>query len=462
MQEGTPFVTLTMFGWLLLGPALFVLLRPRWALLASFAIAWMFLPMALFDWAGLPRYTKHMAIAYAALIGVIACDYRALLNIRPHPADLPMLVWCITPCFSVLFNGPLSDPNAPDVRFWDTQHLGVYDALSILWEHAVTWGVPYLLGRAYLGTRAAHRDACIALLFAGILYIPFCLYELRMSPQLHRLIYGFHPHSDFGQTIRWGGYRPTVFMEHGLMVAFWMATAALAGWQLWASGTLRRVRGISLLWLLIPLTVTAVLCKSLGAILQLTLGLAALWFARRARAPILLVAIALVPPTYITARLAFGWNGGHAYMAVSAISEQRAQSLAFRMDNERILADRAMLRPWFGWAGWNRNRVYDEYGNDISVTDGQWILALGTYGLVGMTALFGWLLIPAVMALWRLQRERDHAEHWPTVAVALIVLMFALDQIPNAMLNPFYVLLVGGLVTFATAPRTQTLTGRAP
>jgi len=45
-------------------------------------------------------------------------------------------------------------------------------------------GLPYFLGRLYLND----LDGCVLLLaFASwLLYIPFCLIELIISPQLHR------------------------------------------------------------------------------------------------------------------------------------------------------------------------------------------------------------------------------------------------------------------------------------
>lgn len=449
----TPFVPLAMFGWLLAAPALFALVRPRWALIASFAIAWMFLPQYTYDLSGLPPLSKMSVTAYGALLGVLVFDPKRLLAVRPSLIDLPMVIWCVVPFFSVLANGPLSPSDAPEVYFWNQHSLGPYDAFSKMWEQTISWGVPYLLGRAYLGSGESHRDAMVGLFVAGLVYIPFCLFEARMSPQLHRMVYGFAQHS-FGQTIRFDGYRPMVFMEHGLMVAFWMATATIAGFHLWVTGSVRRVRGVSTIWALGPLFVTALLCRSLGAWVQMSVGVAVVAFQRRIRLPMLIASLALIPPVYITARVALGWDGGRAYQLVRHISEERAQSLAFRLKNEDILVAKALKRPLLGWAGWDRNRVFDEYGKDVSVTDGRWVLAIGEFGLVGLVSLFGWLLLPAALALVRLSSVWATSAHRESTAVcALIVLLFAIDAIPNAMENPYYMLLAGGLATFAITRR---------
>ena len=57
------------------------------------------------------------------------------------------------------------------------------------------WGVPYLIGRFYFNDAAGTRDLALGLLLGGILYLPFCLFEIRMSPVLHTTLYGLHPAS---------------------------------------------------------------------------------------------------------------------------------------------------------------------------------------------------------------------------------------------------------------------------
>ena len=56
------------------------------------------------------------------------------------------------------------------------------------------------------------------LVIALLIYLPLVIIELIISPQLHKIIYGFHPHS-FEQQIRAGGYRAMVFIGHGLLTA---------------------------------------------------------------------------------------------------------------------------------------------------------------------------------------------------------------------------------------------------
>ena len=64
--------------------------------------------------------------------------------------------------------------------------------------------------------------------------MPFCLFEIRMSPQLHKCVYGST--SAPRQTFRWGGFRPMVFMQRGLAVGIWMIAGVAVGMWLWVTG----------------------------------------------------------------------------------------------------------------------------------------------------------------------------------------------------------------------------------
>ena len=114
------------------------------------------------------------------------------------------------------------------------------------------------------------------------------------------------------------------------------------------------------------------------------------------------------------------------------VDQDRMQSLKFRFDNEEMLLERAMERPWFGWGSYGRNRVYDELGKDISTTDGGWVLALGTGGVVGYLAEFGLPLLAVLTVARRTRRIRD-----PRLAIKVAVLnmylaVFWFDMLPNA------------------------------
>ena len=205
----TPLVPLVLFGWVPLGIAAFGTMQARTATLVVVIGGWLFLPMATYGIPGFPDYSKTMAVALAAALGITLLAGHRLGGLRFGALDVPMLAWCLVPGASALANG-----------------YGPYDAVSAVLDRIVDWGLPYLIGRAMFRDRAAIDQLARALFLGGLVYVPFCLYEIRMSPQLHATIYGFAQHS-FDQHIRMDGYRPLVFMEHGLMVGLWMAVATL-------------------------------------------------------------------------------------------------------------------------------------------------------------------------------------------------------------------------------------------
>ena len=88
--------------------------------------------------------------------------------------------------------------------------------------------VPMYIGSRFLSTENARSALLKALPTAMVFYSLPMLFEVRMSPQLHRWVYGYFPHVSFAQQIRNGGFRPVVFFTHGLALALFTALALLA------------------------------------------------------------------------------------------------------------------------------------------------------------------------------------------------------------------------------------------
>lgn len=449
---GNMFVSIALFGWIPAVLLLFAALPPRRAVIAAFLAAWLFLPMAGLKLSeGIPLYDKMSATCVGVLLGMLAFDVRRLTSFRAGWIDLPMLIWCLCPLASSLSND-----------------LGPYDGASAVFRQVLAWGLPYLIGRVYFTDLVSLRELAVGLFLGGLLYVPLCLFEIRMSPQLHTWVYGYHQHS-FAQTIRWGGFRPTVFMQHGLMVGMWMCMTALVGVWLWYGRALpRTIWRIPTLWALAALLITAILCKSTGAIGLLALGLAGLFAVPLLRTKWVVWALVMAGPLYMAVRAGGIWDGAELVQASSdTAGEDRSGSLDFRLKNEDILAAKAMQRPIFGWGGWGRARVYNEYGRDVSVTDGLWIIALGNNGIVGLASLTLAMLMPAGLVL-----RRYPVRGWrgpaiaPTVVLAVVVVLYCIDCIPNGMVNPIFMLVAGGLascgVSLSRPPRRPSVAAPAP
>lgn len=426
----TPLVHVAMFGWIPVVLYLFSRLPARRAVIAAFMGAWLFLPNAFFKFAaGIPPYDKMSATCLGVLLGAAFFDPARFGRFRLQAVDIPMIAWCVSPFFSSVAND-----------------LGAYDGLSATFRATVSWWLPWYIGRIYLDSAEALRDLAFGLFLGGLAYVPLCLYEIRMSPQLHRMLYGFYAHPDFAQTMRMGGYRPMVFMEHGLMLGLWMAGASLSGIWLHLNGLLRQAMGKWGLPSLIALIATTVLVKSMGALGLMLMGTGALFCARRFRTALPAMLLVAVPLFYIATRSTGAWDGSHVVDALTAMQPDRASSLQFRLDNENILLDKARQRLLFGWGGWGRARVYDEFGEDISVTDGLWIIVLGNQGLFGLSALTLVLLLPAMTLLKKIPPGRwGEPAVAPEAALAVLVNLYMIDCLLNAMVNPMFALVAGGL-----------------
>jgi hypothetical protein len=441
----SPITHLVMVAWIPLVQVLFMLMPARRAVIGAYLGAWLFLPVVQYPLPMLPDFTKMFATSLGVMLAVCMFDPGRFKGLRVRLYDAPMVAWCIAPFFSSVTNG-----------------LGAYDGASAVLDQVINWGLPYLVGRLYFTDLRSLRDLAVGVVIGGLIYVPLCLLEDRLSPQLHRWVYGYHAHS-FLQTKRFWGWRPTVFMQHGLMVATWMmASALVAGW-LWRQQVVKRVWGVPMLWACLALGVGVIIVKSVNAWFEFSLGVACLASIKWMRTPLLVGCIVIGVPGYMALRTVGGWDGSQLVAAAEAtVGHERAASLQTRLSNEDILAEKALQKPLFGWGRWGRNRVYDENGNDISITDGLWVLALGQAGLLGLASLTGVFLAPAlnVRRVGGKRGWRDPVFAAPIV-LALLLVLYMMDNLLNAMVNPIFTLIAGGL-TGLRRPRMARAEAREP
>ena len=81
--------------------------------------------------------------------------------------------------------------------------VGSYDGLSAVIGQLL-FLLPFFLGRQLLRNSADFEEILRTLVIAGLLYSLPMLFEIRMSPQLHRWVYGYYP-SGFAtaDALRW-------------------------------------------------------------------------------------------------------------------------------------------------------------------------------------------------------------------------------------------------------------------
>ena len=317
--------------------------------------------------------------------------------------------------------------------------LSLYDGFSALLTTTVSL-LPMLLARKYLATPETHRTLLLILCIAGLIYTLPALYEVRMSPQLNRMVYGFFP-SSWIQTLRDGGYRPLVFLRQGLWLSMFLLIACLATLALFRLEEPRRkalYAGIAL-WIFM----TLVLSKSLGAFLIALVLIPAILVLNTRLQLVFAAVIAAAVLFYPTLRGTGKIPVDRVVSLAAQIDPGRSRSLQFRLNNEDILLAKANQRPLFGWGGWGRARVYNDRGRDISTTDGRWVISMGSEGWFGYLARFGLLTIPMILLALR---RRKYEVTMATSALCLILAGNLVDLIPNATLTPVTWLMAGALL----------------
>lgn len=431
MLIGEPnlFAYLALFLWVPGTLFAFSRLRPPLATMVCVLSGVMFLPEQLaVDPPLLPPMEKLSITGVWAFIGCLWKARDRIIEARPlRGLDALFLLVLIGNFGTAMTN---ADPlvTGPVTR----QGLTLYDAFAGSVKDVLSLYLPFLLGRAMLRTRQDLLDFMLVLTICGIVYATLALIEIRLSPQLHRWVYGYHQ-GDFSMTMRFGGYRPMIFMEHGLATAMFVLSATLAAWTRWRTGAIKP-------WVPLFLTTVLILCKSTGAIVYAMFVIPVVALTRRPRmwlATVLAGMVILFPLLRGTGVFPTDTLVEWAHI----ISEDRALSLWFRFDQEDQLLERARERLVFGWGPYSRNRIYDpETGEDLSITDGDWMIQLGTRGLMGFIGLYGILALSVVLAQRRLKKISSRRDRVLLAGLGLVSALQTVDLLPNGLFHflPFF------------------------
>jgi len=151
--------------------------------------------------------------------------------------------------------------------------------------------------------------------------------------------------------------------------------------------------------------------------------------------------LCLVPPTYVTLRQGLRWDGEELVaMAETVFGKKRAISLNVRIENEKLLRDKILERPWFGYDDFkeftgNKGReVEKEQGGTPVLVDSRWLLYLGLYGVFALAGLWSMQLLPPLL-LWR----KLPPAYWshPAMAAAVVLGVASLLVTLDGLLNAF-------------------------
>ena len=449
MPNGFAYLALAL--WPLVSLFLFRTQPPGRAVIASILIAYLMLPPlpTAFDFPLIPPLTKETIPALSAFFFCMLFYGKRMSVLPSHPAARTLLlVFVFSPMATALTNGE------PVVfGMYAIQPLGLKEGLAMCVQNALL-AMPLVMAMNFLKTERDQRDVLMALLLGGLVYSLPMLLEVRLAPQLNIWVYGFFQHS-FEQMMRGDGFRPIVFLYHGLWVAFFALTSILAAVSLFRGDVTRGRRNVKFLFAGAYMLAVLVLCKSLASLLYaMALVPVILFFSTRTqlRVALVLMLMAVIYPVLKGNNMV---PERTLLQQAYQISPERAGSLLFRLENERILLERAERKPLLGWGSFGRNLIYGSDGRLLTVPDGRWVIVFGTYGWVGYLAEFGLLSLPLFLLLWRIRGVPTAALPPWLGGVALILAINMIDMLPNATLTPLTWLTAGALLGYAQTVRVQ-------
>jgi hypothetical protein len=446
--SGNWFALLALLGWPLVSMLFYKSMPFSQATIWTILGGYLTLPPDVaIKFAMIPAFDKSSIPNICACVGCIACSpSRAKLGFTKLFLLLAA-VYLLSPLVTSALNNDLIAIGGGRVL----PGVGYYDAISAILYQTLLF-LPFLLAWRYLRDPADIEAILRALVVAGLFYSLPTLFEIRMSPQLSAWIYGVFA-STFITEARYGGFRPVVFLINGLALSFFLMTTVLAAIALRRSNT--PVKRIPLRGAAAYLALVVVLTKSAGSLLYTIVG--GLLVSVAAPRTVIRIAtmLAMIALAYPLLRTAGAVPTDTMVNMASAVNSERGSSLQTRFDQEDQLLARASERFMFGWGRYGRNRVYTEdYGGDVSLTDGMWIITMGQFGLVGFLTQFGLLSLPVFRAARSLRYVKSESEKVFLSSLGLIMALTVFEQIPNASISPWSWLLAGVLLARTEALRS--------
>lgn len=431
------FAYLALFTWPAVCLVLFILLPIEAAAIWSLLAGYLLLPPAAnVDIHFLPPIDKSSIPALSTFLLCLMKGARSPAPRRSFLIYFFAFAFIVSPIFTSL-------NNSYELRVGDRSIPGFYplNGIKLAFQNLITLA-PFFVGMRVLSSDQGRAQLVKAISISALFYSLPMLFELRMSPQLQKQVYGATS-AAFVQLVRAGGYRPVVFLSTALEVALFTAIAFIAA--------VVAVRARSRLFHL-PAGVVAtylggllLLCKTLGSIIY---GAAA--------APLILLTtprtwvriscvVVLIICTYPMLRTYDLIPVNRVIAIANTVSSDRSGSFQVRVQNEDKLLAKANQKPFFGWGNWGRSRVYDqETGHDLSITDGAWILQFGMFGWLGYLSLFGLFATAIFGALSGVRGPVTPS----TILLGGLTLLLAVnltDLIPNANLVPLTYVMAGSI-----------------
>jgi hypothetical protein len=424
-------IQLVLIGWIPIVALLFRVLGPRRAILVAVLGGHVFLPDLKFD---LPSplsfpFGKPDSIGAGLALGLLLFETRTLLRARPRWFDLPMLAVVMCPLIGIVTGGPV-----------------VYrDVADIFVERVLGWLLPYVAARLYFSDEEGVARIAVGIVVSTLALVPVGVYEAVMGPHWYVMGLIFDATYAAGSVGRLGGWRPEGFFNNGIYFATCMALGAVTAFWLWIGRGWRPRWGPSW-WPTLVLVLATVGCRGVYGYITLALGLIAAVLTQTLRTRIILVAIALITPTYITVRVTGLWDA-RKLVALAELAGRMGTVNYRLMVEDDVMAAVFHKNPAFGFG----NRYW--HAQDVGVTmirgaDAWWVYRIWEGGLVDVTlGLLALYLVPGFLALTRVRgRPSRQDARSPTWGLVLFLFLHMTDGAQNhSPANPV-VLIAGALV----------------
>lgn len=454
--------TVAILGWPLFGLLIFASQKdPKQGAVLSILLGFLFLPSGVgIDLPGVPAIDRDNIVSLT-LLGALIFGGRAKMPLKVGVTFymLAILIYMVSPVFTAMTNGDslaAGERIIPGMRVYDGLSASIGEALRL---------VPLFIGYWMITSVRDQRMMLTMIVIAGLCYSLLLLIEIRLSPQIHKWVYGFQSSAVVGAE-RGGFFRPKAFLFNGLIAAFFTLTVVIAAVAIWGDDRLRMKQGMDRLARLKPrwfgfaaayLTMILVVSQSMGALMFGLAVIPAMILLKPRRQILIAVMITTLAFSYPVLRALDLVPHESLVAGASTISERRAESLAARFYHEEQMLNHGLERPMLGWGNWGRNRIYDARGIDRTLSDGYWVIILGTRGIIGYLANYIVFVAP-IYLFWLLTLRRKKMEVSPiTAGICLTLSVNFLDFVPNAPLTPLTWLFIGALLRHIKESSTESV-----
>ena len=267
-------------------------------------------------------------------------------------------------------------------------------------------------------------------MLSALACLPFSLIEGVLGPLVYDAVYETHPFRADG-AVRYVGFRPLGFFEHGNQFGLWISLGALAALWLAISSGAARWR-----WVAATLLAMALAAHRSARIALLVLGATGLSAFVHVR-PRLLAAgarsalIAIGGAVYLSGVDAFqaiAKDTSWGREIVNSIRGAGRGSFTWRIaQDQKLLAD-AVARPVTGSAQWDWWRAKETRPWGLS------LLIVGQFGLGGLLFALATPLGPALRVAWVAARGDAWRPQGPPLLLASIAALTVIDALLNSFL----------------------------